>query len=179
MGHELLADHLGLFALTDAFDHKIRHVLVGQDIPDAVAGQQNKVPVVLDLAYHNVRTTRHHLLFSREGGVGFKGEIAQGTTQGQVAVDSIEFDKASGVHDPLVFFLVLRFVVHGQGHGLAIYTGDASTVAHIVDEHLVVPGEQTETNTRQTFQIIVCVRERDLLPHESCDGSGTGHVILK
>ena len=55
----------------------------------------------------------------------------------QVSVDSIEFDKTSGVLDPPLLSLVRRFVVDAQGLRHAVDTHDAPGVPDVAHVELV------------------------------------------
>ena len=105
--HQFLTDVLWLHSPGNSLRDEVCDFLAGQDVPDAVTGQNDEVPVWLDYFVENIGKTGHNLLTLRQLIVHFEHKVSQGARQGQVAVDSVEFHKSSSRLDSLSLLLVL------------------------------------------------------------------------
>lgn len=128
------------------------HFLVTEDVPDSVAGQDEKLPVLVHRPDLYVRAAADNLLLRREGVVALEGEVTQGAGEGQVAVYPVELDESAGALDPLSLRLVPRLVVHGQGLGGASNLSHAPGVAHVVGVQRGTPGEKNQGGEREKME---------------------------
>ena len=113
--------------------------MIAENVPNAVTGEQHKFPVFADGSTDNVRTPADDLVFRTDVGVLLEGEVADGTAEGQVAVDPIQFDESAGVDYSSLLQRIPGLVVRTQRIRHTRYTGNASAVADVANIQVVPP----------------------------------------
>ena len=129
--HQLFADLRRFEALRDPSNDEVRHLLVGQHVPDAVAREDDEMPVLVDFANLDVWATGDDLLFRSLVWIGLEGEVTECSGQREVAVDPIDLDEPAGLLDPLLLVLVRRLVIDAEGDRRAV--ADASDATRVAD----------------------------------------------
>lgn len=152
--HELLADLLHRLAHGHAAPHKVRHLLVAQAVPDAVARQHEELLLAVDVVRDDLGVGRDDLRLGREAVVLLELKVANGARERQVAVHAAELDEATSRHDARVLpcaasgcehmcarkrgvqarrTLVPGLVVIAHRLGLAAHAQDTPRVASVGD----------------------------------------------
>ena len=76
-----------------------------------IAGNDKELVIFSDLVYRDVRECGHNLLLRGEVGTLLELEVANGSAQRKIAVDSAEIDETACRTDSRLLTLVLRLVV--------------------------------------------------------------------
>jgi hypothetical protein len=105
------------FVSRQPFVDEVDHLLTGQRVPDAVAGQKDVgVQLWIEVESLDVRHRRDHLLLKREGPVGFVGVVAERAREVETAVDAavgchVTAGLLDAVHFRLIFCNVNKEIV--------------------------------------------------------------------
>ena len=150
--------------------HKLLEILVGHDVPDAVAGQHNKL-VLLIWTFPSIHLGlgRDKLLAGAPILHAFVLEIAESAGHGQRAVDPLNHDRTARVMYSLPLGRVYGLVVIGAQHDLVVAAHKRSRVAAV--DQIAVSGADEAGDRRgaalvlaslklgQTANLIVQVQE--------------------
>jgi hypothetical protein len=123
------------FLAVKAVLYPIDHLVVGLDLPDAVASHNNKI-YVLVFDFHDVRLGGNHLVLRFEALVLFVLAVAECPGEVETAVDSAKVDRSTGLGNSINFLRIFGLVVLAQLLGLSFDTGYRSGVPGVctVDE---------------------------------------------
>ncbi len=106
-------------------------VVVGHDIPDAVAGEHDELVALAPLSHVALGLGRDELLARPASLHILVLEVAQGTRHRQRAVDTLDHHTAAGVLDTLALARIYWLVVVGAEHALAAADQNGARVTAI------------------------------------------------
>ena len=114
-------------------------LLVAQHVPDAVTGQEDPLPGLVDRLDDDVGVAAHDLVLGGEVVLGLEAKVPERAREREVSVDAVELDEAAGLLDARALLLVAGLVVDGERLGHAADGGDGARVAHVARVNRVAP----------------------------------------
>ena len=107
------------------------------DVPDAVAGKQEKLGVRGDLKNFDIRLGCHRLVTRFERSVVLVLKVTEGPRQGQYAIHTTVFDVAARVLNSFEFNLIVGLVVLRQLDDFSCLGQDSAGVACVGAVYLI------------------------------------------
>mmetsp|Transcript_67366 Transcript_67366/g.179856 ORF Transcript_67366/g.179856 Transcript_67366/m.179856 type:complete len:269 (+) Transcript_67366:461-1267(+) len=116
---EEVLENLSEILLVNALAHKVHSLLAGHHIPNAVAGQDHELILLLKFKLADVGVASNLLIL---GGtiVRLEGEVTNGTSHGQGAIDPLVLHKTAGLLNAGLFGVIHGLVVLGEGNRQAV-----------------------------------------------------------
>ena len=113
--------------------------MVAQHVPDAVTGQEDPLPGLVDRLDDDVGVAAHDLVLGGEVVLGLEAKVPERAREREVSVDAVELDEAAGLLDARALLLVAGLVVDGERLGHAADGRDGARVAHVARVNRVAP----------------------------------------